>query len=119
MSDQNKWATHSTSTMDCGLRYNTQKRQWSLVDFAALTQMVQVLEFGARKYDVDNWRKGLSYRQCMESCLRHLIAFLEGEDIDPESGLNHLGHAMCNIMFLMSFENDPELKAKCDDRRKL
>ena len=39
----------------------------------------------------------------------------DGEDKDPESGLSHLAHAACCIMFLLEFEKThPEL----DDRYK-
>jgi hypothetical protein len=38
--------------------------------------------------------------EVFESMQRHLIAFLRGEDIDPESGLPHTGHILCNAMFI-------------------
>lgn len=82
------------------LRYNSGKLQWSLVDFDALEDMVKVLEFGAKKYAADNWKKGLKTNEIAESMMRHLFAYLRGEDIDPESGLPHTGHIMCNAMFL-------------------
>ena len=44
--------------METGTRYNTGKIQWSLVDFDSLEPMVRVLEFGAKKYDAHNWKKG-------------------------------------------------------------
>jgi hypothetical protein len=31
---------------------------------------------------------------------RHINALLQGEDDDPESGLAHVGHILCNAMFL-------------------
>ena len=83
-----------------GLRFNEDKLQWGLVDFEALENMVRVLEYGEKKYDAHNWKKGLPYVAVMESMLRHIYAFLRGEDIDPESGLPHTGHIMCNAMFL-------------------
>ena len=48
---------------------------------------------------VGNWQKGLKVTETMESCLRHIFSFLSGEDNDKESGLTHLGHAMCNLHF--------------------
>jgi hypothetical protein len=82
------------------LRYNGDKLQWSLVDFESIESMVQVLMFGTKKYDRDNWKKGMPYTQICESLLRHIFAFLSGEDNDPESGLSHIGHMQCNTMFL-------------------
>lgn len=87
-------------TEEVGLRYNTGKRRWSLVDFEALEEMVKVLEFGAEKYDDHNWKKGMSVNEVSESLMRHMFAFLNGEDDDKESGFTHLGHVQCNAMFL-------------------
>ena len=85
---------------DQAIRYNSGKLKWSLVDFDSLKDMVRVLMFGAEKYSPDNWKKGLPTKEVCESLLRHTFAYLEGEDNDPESNLSHLGHIMCNTMFL-------------------
>lgn len=82
------------------LRYNQGKLQWSLVDFDSLEGLVRVLEYGAAKYAPDNWKKGMPVTQVSESLMRHLFAFLRGEDVDPESGCRHISHVMCNTMFL-------------------
>lgn len=96
-------------------RYNDGKLQWSLVDFESLESLVRVLEYGAKKYDTDQWKKGLHFRGVCESMMRHLIAYMKGEDIDNESGLSHLGHIQANAMFLAYYEkHKPEL-----DNRKL
>ena len=86
-----------------GIRDIKNKLEWSLVDFKALESMVQVLEFGAKKYTPFNWKKGLPYTGTINSMLRHIYAFLHGEDIDPESGIAHTGHIMCNAMFLSHY----------------
>lgn len=83
-----------------GSRYNDGKLHWSLVDFGSFEGMVRVLEFGAKKYAAHNWKRGLKYTETIDSLLRHLFALLRGEDIDPESGLHHIGHIQCNSMFL-------------------
>ena len=82
------------------LRYNQGKLQWSIVDFDSLEGLVRVLEYGAAKYAPDNWKKGMPVTQVSESLMRHLFAFLRGEDVDPESGCRHISHVMCNTMFL-------------------
>ena len=94
-------------------RFNKGKLEWSLVDFESLEDMVRVLEFGAQKYSSDNWKKGLPVREIVESMLRHTFSFLKGEDLDEESGLSHIGHVMCNAMFInYMLKNKPEF----DDR---
>jgi len=82
------------------IRHNDGKLQWSLVDFDSLEDMVRVLEYGAKKYSRDNWKKGLKTNEIFESLMRHMVAYMRGEDIDPESGLPHTGHILCNAMFL-------------------
>lgn len=82
------------------MRFNEGKRQWSLVDFECLEDMVRVLEFGAKKYDRDNWKKGLPMRAQCESMARHLFALMGGEINDPETGLPHWAHIQCNAMFM-------------------
>ncbi len=89
--------THKKQLAD---RHNDGKPQWSMVDFKALEPMVEVLEYGAKKYSKDNWKKGLPYTKVSESLIRHLVAFLSGEYFDSESGLPHVGHIACNAMFL-------------------
>ena len=96
-----------------GDRFNEGKPRWSLVPQSALIPMVRVLEFGAKKYGDYNWVKGLSVRETCESLKRHLDAFMEGEDDDPESKLSHIGHIQCNALFLSwMMENRKDL----DDR---
>jgi hypothetical protein len=83
-----------------GSRYNTGKPKYSLLNLDAFDVCVQVLEFGAVKYDRNNWMKGLKKSEVIDSLMRHLAAILRGEELDPESGLSHVGHLQCNAMFL-------------------
>lgn len=85
---------------ELGIRDNEGKLCWSLVSWKALAPMVRVLMFGEDKYNAHNWKKGFKYTQVCESLYRHLNAFIEGEDDDPESKLSHVGHILCNAMFL-------------------
>ena len=96
--------------MTLGTRHNENKPKWSLVPQTALLPMVEVLEFGAAKYGVGNWTKGLSVREICESLKRHLDSFMEGEDNDTESLLSHIGHIQCNALFLSwMMKNRPDL----------
>lgn len=84
------------------IKFDSNKLDWSLVPFEALEEMVQVLEFGAKKYDRWNWAQsgGFKWTRILSSTMRHLFAFARGEDSDPESGLSHISHAQCNLLFL-------------------
>jgi len=69
---------------------------------ASLEEMVKVLTYGAKKYSVDNWKlvPDLENRY-FDAAQRHIWAFRRGETHDPESGLHHLAHAMCSLMFIL------------------
>lgn len=87
--------------MEKALRYNENKVEWSLVDWKSLEPMVKVLMHGAQKYEPDNWKKGQDLKSLSSCLMRHLVAFMDGEDNDPESGESHLGHVLCNAMFMI------------------
>ena len=97
------------------LKFDTDKLPLNLLSTEAMNQTAAVLKFGAQKYAEHNWRKGFVWSRPLAAAMRHLTAFNDGEDKDPESGLSHLAHAACCIMFLLEFEKThPEL----DDRFK-
>lgn len=99
--------------MSGGIKNDQGKPRMELLDPYALEQTALVLGFGARKYDAYNWCKGIAYGRLIGAALRHLFAFTRGEDMDPESGLPHLAHCMCCLMFLIAMtQRHPEL----DDR---
>jgi dATP/dGTP diphosphohydrolase len=86
------------------------------LDRHTLEAMAQVIAYGAAKYDEWNWRGGMAWSKVYDSAMRHLMAWNSGETQDPESGLSHLAHAACNIMFLIQYAVEhPEL----DDRYKV
>lgn len=90
-----------------GVKADASKPRWSLVPWAAMSKVRDVLEFGARKYSPDNWRKVPNARErYKESLLRHILAYQAGEETDSESGLPHLAHAACCVLFLLELPND-------------
>ena len=88
--------------METGNRYNSDKPILSMALEAphAWEDVSAVLAFGANKYDRSNWKKGLPVTEIMDSMLRHQMAYLNGEDMDQESGLPHTAHILCNAIFL-------------------
>lgn len=103
----------SNAARSPGLKYDAGKPPMELLDRFALEQIAKVLAFGAAKYGRDNWRKGIQLSRLIGASLRHLYAFADGENLDPESGLSHLSHAGCCIMFaIWMHDHHPEL----DDR---
>jgi hypothetical protein len=78
------------------------KLRWSLLPLDAVEEIVKVLEHGAKKYSVDNWKYVENgTERYWDSLVRHIMAWKQGEIIDPESGLSHLAHAGCNVLFLL------------------
>lgn len=82
------------------LRFNQGKPKYSLLDLGSFEWTVEVLEFGAEKYERNNWKKGLPLSEILDSLMRHVKGLQNGEFLDPESGLPHIGHLGCNVMFL-------------------
>jgi len=71
----------------------------------ALLEIGRVLTFGAQKYADHNWQKvpdgQLRYNA---AGIRHDLAHALGEVNDPESGLNHLAHKACCVLFELELE---------------
>ena len=101
------------SVTNPAMKYDGEKVRLDLLPIAPLIAVGKVLTYGAKKYAERNWEKGLAWSRCYAAALRHLFAWWSGETNDPETGLNHLDHALCEIMFLREFAiTHPEL----DDR---
>jgi len=90
---------------EIGRKFDGGKLEYGLLPPLALEEVVKVLTFGAQKYERDNWQKvSDAKRRYFDALQRHIWAWKKGEQIDPESGIHHLAHAMCCLMFL--FEHD-------------
>ena len=88
-----------------GVKYDTQKPRFSLLPLKPLMAVVEVLELGARKYAPDNWKKVENAQdRYFDALMRHMIAWKMGEKYDPETGLNHLAHAACSVLFMLWFD---------------
>lgn len=86
-------------------KYDDDKVRMDLIPPEVLTAMAEVLTYGANKYDSHNWQMngGLEWSRVYSALQRHLNDFWSGEEVDQESGLSHLAHAMCCIAFLNSY----------------
>lgn len=95
-----------------GLKFDSEKPRMGLLPPRALESVARVLTFGAKKYAPDNWKyveNGKS--RYADASLRHITAYLKGEDHDPETGIHHLSHAICCLMFIVDLdEAEKEIK---------
>ena len=96
-----------------GVKYDNGKARWDLLDWGFLDGIAEVLSFGARKYDDDNWKKLDNIRsRYIAACGRHVKDYWlciksegkEGSIYDDESGLHHLLHAGCCLMFVFWYD---------------
>jgi len=96
-------------------RFNLDKPQlhYLLTAPLAVQGVAQVMQHGAEKYTPHNWKKGMPYSEIVDSLLRHLAQFLNGEDRDAASGLHHVDHIACNALFLAELSRT---KSEFDDR---
>ena len=75
-----------------------------VVAVLAVEGLAEVLTFGAQKYQSRNWERGMSWGRCFGALMRHLWAWWGGQPRDPETGMSHLYHAACCLMFLAAYE---------------
>ena len=102
-----------------GVKYDGGKLRYDLLPADSLKELVKVYTMGAEKYTDHNWRKGLKWSRVFGALMRHAWSWFMGEDLDPESGLNHMTHAAWNCFTLVSFAaTHPELddRIKNDDK---
>ena len=94
-----------------GIKYDSAKPKMNLLPPKAVMEVAKVLTFGAEKYDAENWRKleDLQNRYTA-GALRHIFAHMDGEELDPETNLSHLAHAMCCLLFKLEIELEERLK---------
>lgn len=87
-----------------GIKHDDGKLPLGLIPPEAQLAEAAILRHGAAKYGKHNWRKGLEYSRVIDAALRHIMAWIGGEDLDAESGLSHLAHARCCLGFLIAYE---------------
>ncbi len=97
----------SPSTDAGGVKDDDAKLRFDLIQDRAIAEYVAVLTHGAEKYAPNGWRKvpnaGGRYYAALQ---RHLSDWRLGETFDSQSGMHHLGHALCCLAFLLELELD-------------
>lgn len=86
-----------------GRKDDTGKLPWHLLPGDALEEIVKVLQFGANKYAERNWEAGMKWSRPFAALMRHAWAWWRGEQTDKETGLSHLAHAGCCLLFLLAY----------------
>tara|TARA_Y100001951_G_C11283729_1_gene267174 strand:- start:781 stop:1095 length:315 start_codon:yes stop_codon:yes gene_type:complete len=87
---------------ELGTKYDGAKPRWDLMPWGPAEEVVRVLTFGADKYSDDNWMHVQpAHKRYQAAAIRHIVAWAQGERLDPESGFHHLAHAVSCLLFLM------------------
>lgn len=87
-----------------GVKDDQGKNPLELLPVESLLAVGEVLRHGAAKYHAHNWRGGMLWSRLQGAALRHLFAHMQGQDTDSESGMLHLAHCACCILFLLSYQ---------------
>ncbi len=84
-----------------GLKHDQGKLRFDLLPPLAMEELSKVLTFGAEKYEPNSWQAVDGAIERYEAALlRHLFEIKKGNHTDPESGLHHISHVLCNAAFL-------------------
>ena len=88
-----------------GIKHDSKKPKMNLLPPKAIVEVAKVLTFGAQKYGAENWKEleDLQNRYTA-GALRHIFAHMDGEKVDPETGLSHMAHALCCLLFKLEIE---------------
>jgi hypothetical protein len=89
-----------SSTEDRALHYSDGKPAVDQIPPEVLLSIGTIYTYGSKKYGKHNWRKGTFWSEFYGSGLRHLFKWWSGEEIDEESGCDHLDHALWNFITL-------------------
>lgn len=101
--------TSKDAKLKSGLKFDTAKARFDLVDPRFEEEVAKILTYGAAKYDDNNWQLLENGTDRYYAALRrHLNAWWKGEKMDPESGSRHLSHCATCLMFLMWLEMKDE-----------
>ena len=99
-----EWQNDEILARAAGRKDDAGKHPHHLIAPEIQDALAQVLDFGARKYEPRNWEKGMAWSRPFSALMRHMWAWWRGDAKDPETGMSHLWHAACCIMFLVAYE---------------
>lgn len=100
---------------EAGTKYDGGKPRFSLIPKGTLEPVINVLDFGAKKYSENNWMKVPNAPvRYFDAAHRHLDAYWKGEKADAESGEPHLAHAICCLLFLLAMDSENNFLQICN-----
>ena len=98
-----------------GKKFDKDKPTLAYIPLEALWEEGKAFKAGAEKYDPWNYKNGIDVTRTVSAAIRHIYRFLDGQNIDEETGAHHLGCARAGLaMALDTLKYHPEK----DDRYK-
>ncbi len=73
------------------------KPRIDLTPVGFLMEMGRVFAHGAQKYGENNWALCDDPRRYEAAAMRHLVAYIDGQKTDPDTGYSHLAHCACSL----------------------
>lgn len=109
-----QWQAGDDSALDCAL--GCAMSAPGLAGFAEGAHVFQhVTTRPVKPYPKWNWMRGMAWSIPLGCIVRHCLAWLDGQENDPETGLPHQGHIQCNLVMLKYYS---EHYPQGDDRPK-
>jgi hypothetical protein len=111
--EENKYNSSPTGS----LRTNVGKVDPTHIAPEFIMEMARVFTENEKKYPKFNYAKGQNICMSMASLMRHYIAFMNGEDKDPDDGCSHLAKIAINALITWcTMEYHLEKYPELDDR---
>jgi len=83
---------------------------YAAIPFSVIRRVAKVCIEGEKRYGVDNWKKGLSYRSTFNHLMEHLVKYIAGDTSEDQ-----LAKVMWGIMALMYYDDHRSLRVQFDD----
>lgn len=96
-----------------GTKYDVGKPKLALIPPIAERLEGMALTYGEDKYGKHNYQQGLEALRLLSAAKRHISEWIDGNEVDEESGIHHLGHARANLGMLLQLQATGRL---IDDR---
>ena len=100
-----------------GERADDGKPRVDLVPPELTIAAARALGFGANKYGIGNWERGIPWMKVYACLLRHVFKWAWNKKVDDETGLSHMDHIAANVAMLAAYEARKGYE-KFDDRRR-
>ena len=84
-----------------------------LMPYKVIDLLGLIYLYGCKKYDENNWRKGMKVGKIFAAFNRHSGQWHGGEIYDKESGMHHIGHSLWQLFALRWYQ---KYKPEFDDR---